>query len=204
MSLTTLDEAKARQIDPGAPSPQKRLEAMAKLNAAGIKTRLFIMPILPGITDNPVELETLVKAAAETGVHSIAADTLRIARGLEDYFDDFLDKYYPELHPRYERLYAGGRRTLVVDAYRDALKKKVNEWRIQYGMTETRHTPEETRAELAQQASLSHYLAEAAQIATGNLTQNKSAESNPRAKTNRKTLYLSAKLPEQTAFEFGE
>ncbi len=201
MSLTTLDEAKARQIDPGAPSPRKRLEALAKLTAAGIKTRLFIMPILPGITDNPVELEELVKAAAETGVRTIAADTLRIARGLEDYFDDFLDKYYPELHPRYERLYSGGRRTLVVDAYKEALKKKVNEWRIKYGMTETRPTPEEVQAEFERQASLGHYMAEVSEMNQGNNEENTSAIES-KAKTARKTLFLSPSLPEQTSFEF--
>lgn|GEM_PF-1722855 len=205
MSLTTLDETKARQIDPGAPSPQKRLEAMAKLTAAGLKTRLFIMPILPGITDQPTELEALVRAAAEAGIRSIAADTLRIARGLENYFDDFLDKHYPELHPRYQRLYAGGRRTLVVDAYRDALKKKVNEWREQYGLTESRPSPEEELTEMERQTSLSHYLAEVAEMSLGNNDESKATPANnPRAKTSRKTLFLAPQLPEQTAFEFGE
>src|SRR5947209_480680 len=105
MSLTTLDETKARLIDPGAPSPRKRMDALAQLSAAGIKTRLFIMPVLPGITDQPEELEQLVKAAAEIGVSSVSADSLRIARGSEEYYYEFIEKNFPELRPRYNRLY---------------------------------------------------------------------------------------------------
>ena len=133
MSLTTLDEAKARLIDPGAPSPRKRMDALARLSAAGIKTRLFIMPVLPGITDPPDELEQLVKAAAEIGVTSVSADSLRIARGSEEYFYGFIEKNFPELRPRYNRLYANGRRSMISDAYKAALRNKMAELRAAYG-----------------------------------------------------------------------
>ncbi|HEX2912738.1 MAG TPA: radical SAM protein [Chloroflexia bacterium] len=132
MSLTTIDAQKARLIDPGAPSPQKRLEAIARLSAAGIKTRLFIMPVLPGITDDPEELEKLVKAGAEAGAHRVSADTIRIARGLEDYYFSFIEANFPELFPRYMRLFERGRRTMVSEAYKEALRKKMAELRARY------------------------------------------------------------------------
>lgn len=132
ISLATPDETKARLIDPGAPSPQKRIEALALLSQAGIKTRLFIMPVLPGITDAPDELETLVQAASRAGVSSVVADTLRLAHGLETYYYAFLEQYYPELLPRYERLYKQGKRTFAADAYRKALHTKTDELRQRY------------------------------------------------------------------------
>lgn len=154
MSLTTLDEAKARLIDPGAPAPDKRMEALARLSEAGIKTRLFIMPVLPGITDQPDELEKLVREAAAIGVSSVSADSLRIARGSEEYFYSFIDKNFPELRPRYNRLYNQGRRSMISEAYKEALRNKMTELRAKYNFPEKRlrseETPEPARAEQTQ------------------------------------------------------
>jgi DNA repair photolyase len=150
MSLTTLDEARARLIDPGAPSPRKRMDTLARLSAAGIKTRLFIMPVLPGITDQPDELEQLVQAAAEIGVTSVSADALRIARGSEEYFYEFIEKNFPGLRPRYNRLYANGRRSMISDAYKEALRNKMAELRAKYGFPEKRLRSEEKFSQTAQ------------------------------------------------------
>jgi DNA repair photolyase len=150
MSLTTLDETKARLIDPGAPSPIKRLDALARLSEAGIKTRLFIMPVLPGITDPPDELEQLVKIAAEIGVSSVSADSLRIARGTEEYFYEFIEKNFPELRPRYNRLYNNGRRSMISDAYKEALRNKMAELRSKYGFPEKRLRSEENFSQTEQ------------------------------------------------------
>jgi DNA repair photolyase len=154
ISLTTLDEAKARLIDPGAPSPRKRMETLARLSQAGIKTRLFIMPVLPGITDQPEELEYLVRAAAQAGVTSVSADALRIARGLEEYYYGFIDKNYPELRPRYNRLYRNGQRSLIAPAYKEALRNKMAELRAKYNFPEKRVLRSEERPEQATQTQL--------------------------------------------------
>lgn len=150
MSLTTLDNIKARLIDPGAPSPAKRLDTLARLSEAGIKTRLFIMPVLPGITDSPDDLEQLVKTAAEIGVNSVSADSLRIARGSEEYFYGFIDKNFPELRARYNRLYNNGRRSMISDAYKEALRNKMAELRVKYGFPEKRLRSEENFSQTEQ------------------------------------------------------
>lgn len=134
MSITTLNAEKARLIEPGTPSPQKRLAALGALNAMGIKTRLFIMPVLPGITDAPEELEELFDEATKIGVKMISTDTLRIARGLEEYYHSFIAQNFPELRPRYQRLYENGRRTFASDRYREALKRKTEELRLKYNL----------------------------------------------------------------------
>lgn len=132
ISLVTLDEEKARLLDPGAPAPAKRLEALARLNSAGLTTRLFIMPVLPGITDSPDELEGLVKAGVEAGVASVVADSLRIARGLEDYYYGFIEQYFPQLLPRYERLYHNRQHSMIISRYKQALKQKIEELQAIY------------------------------------------------------------------------
>jgi DNA repair photolyase len=168
MSITTLNETKARQIDPGAPAAHKRLEALARLTAAGLKTRLFIMPILPGISDRPDELEELVRTAAELGIKSVSIDAFRIARGSEEHFYRFLDKNYPELRPRYERIYARGRRTMAADRYREALRHKMAELRIKYNLAERAYKGEgviEVEAkEQMQQAAFTDLIEEPARL----------------------------------------
>ncbi|MDB5081818.1 MAG: hypothetical protein JWP00_3742 [Chloroflexi bacterium] len=154
MSLTTLDEAKARLIDPGAPAPRKRMDALARLSEAGIKTRLFIMPVLPGITDQPDELETLVKTAADIGVTSVSADSLRIARGLEEYYYGFIDKNFPELRPRYNRLYQNGKRSMITEAYKESLRNKMAQLREKYHFPDKRILRSEERFSQTAQAQL--------------------------------------------------
>lgn len=154
ISLTTLDEAKARLIDPGAPSPRKRMETLARLSEAGIKTRLFIMPVLPGLTDQPDELENLVREAARISVSSVSADSLRVARGSEEYFYGFIDKNFPELRPRYNRLYANGRRSMISEAYKEALRNKMAQLRAKYNFPEKRTLRSEEAPAQTEQAQL--------------------------------------------------
>src|SRR2546428_106141 len=66
-SITTLDEALARRLEPRAPRPDLRFEAMRALAAGGILTRLFIMPVLPRLTDGQTNLRALLVRAREAG-----------------------------------------------------------------------------------------------------------------------------------------
>src|SRR3989454_5933507 len=64
-SITTLDEALARRLEPRAPRPDLRFEAMRALAAGGIFTRLFIMPVLPRLTDGGTNLRARLVRARE-------------------------------------------------------------------------------------------------------------------------------------------
>ena len=65
LSLTTLDPALARRIELRAPDPQARLRTLRRLTAAGICTKVFVMPLMPGINDHREELEPRGPAGAE-------------------------------------------------------------------------------------------------------------------------------------------
>src|ERR671939_1948108 len=67
ISLITLDRALARRLEPRAPTPESRIRALQPLREAGIDAGVNCMPVLPGITDNPSDLEALVKRVAEAG-----------------------------------------------------------------------------------------------------------------------------------------
>ena len=66
----------ARILEPRAPRPDLRLEAVRQLNLAGVAAGVICAPVLPGITDAPRDLEALVEAAATAGAKSIFARTV--------------------------------------------------------------------------------------------------------------------------------
>jgi len=106
LSVPTLDEGPWRASEPHTPHPRARLEAVAKLNAAGIPTGVLIAPLLPGINDAPEQVERIIALATEAGATSIGGQTLFLHGAVREIYFDWLRSYRPDLVPRYERLYA--------------------------------------------------------------------------------------------------
>lgn len=79
VTITTFDEAKARILEPGAPSPQERLRACAVLAQRGIPVVLRMDPVIPGINDSSGEWLQLLKMAAPY-VKQVVASTLKLRR----------------------------------------------------------------------------------------------------------------------------
>jgi DNA repair photolyase len=106
MTITTTDTNLARMLEPRAPRPDLRLSAVKKLVAAGISTSVNCAPILPGITDSPKDLESVVRAAAAAGARSIAAIPLFLKPCSAKIFMPFLQEHFPNLVPLYRSRYA--------------------------------------------------------------------------------------------------
>ena len=83
ITLTTLDEETASFIEPGAPSPERRLAAMKELVGAGIKTWVFLGPIIPTINDSKEGLAELLNTIHGAGIRKIQYDRLRLKLVLE-------------------------------------------------------------------------------------------------------------------------
>jgi DNA repair photolyase len=105
LSIGTLDEDAWRKSEPGTPHPRKRIEAVAALNAAGIPTGVMMAPILPGITDRPDQLREVVEAAIDAGATHVSPIMLHLRPVVKEEFMPWLAENYPDLVPRYERLY---------------------------------------------------------------------------------------------------
>jgi DNA repair photolyase len=110
LSVPTLEEKAWRASEPHTPHPRARLEAVAKLNAAGIPTGILIAPLLPGINDAPEQVEEIIALATDAGAVSIGGQTLFLHGAVREIYFDWLRSYRPDLVPRYERLYARGGR----------------------------------------------------------------------------------------------
>lgn len=107
LSITTVDPALARRLEPRAPRPDLRFDAMRALADAGVATRLFVMPILPLLTDGEANLRSLLVAARDAGAVGAESNVLFLRPGTRETFLQFLAIDFPRLVPEYQRLYRG-------------------------------------------------------------------------------------------------
>jgi DNA repair photolyase len=108
LSLITLDRELARRLEPRAPTPDARLRAIERLAAAGIDVGVNIMPILPGITDDPAALEALIARVSTTGASHVNAGSLRLRSDARLRYLPFIETEFPHLAGRYRATYAAG------------------------------------------------------------------------------------------------
>jgi DNA repair photolyase len=98
LSVTTLDPALQRALEPRASAPRLRLEAIAALAAAGVPTGVMIGPVIPGLTDH--EIPAILEAAARSGASSASHILLRLPFGVKELFADWLERRLPERKAR--------------------------------------------------------------------------------------------------------
>lgn len=93
ISVTTLDSKIARKMEPRAAAPQRRLQAIERLNAAGVPCGVFAAPMIPFLTD--AELEKILEAGHANGARSAGYTLLRLPYELKELFKDWLAVHYP-------------------------------------------------------------------------------------------------------------
>jgi DNA repair photolyase len=156
VSLITLDRALARRIEPRAPTPESRLRAVRRLAEAGIDVGVNVMPVLPGITDDPHGLEALVREVAHAGARHLAAGALRLQPAARDRYLPWVHDAFPDLAARYRSTYA--RSPHAGERYRDGLRERVATLCERYGIgtrvyDSARHKANADRAEAARAAT---------------------------------------------------
>src|SRR5579862_8238923 len=132
LTITTLNADLARILEPRAPRPDLRLEAMSKLNQAGVDAGVICAPVLPGITDSPRDLEALVRATAEAGGKHVFANSLFLKPCSAAVFLPFLEKEFPQLVESYQKRYKD--RAFLPESYRKPLSQLMKRLRQKYGI----------------------------------------------------------------------
>lgn len=132
LTITTLDTNLARILEPRAPRPDLRLEAMRKLNEAGVAAGVICAPVLPGITDSPRDLENLARAVAQAGGKYIYANPLFLKPCSAAIFLPFLEQEFPALVESYRQRY--GERAFVSASYRKRISQLFGKLRAKYGI----------------------------------------------------------------------
>jgi len=130
ITITTLDVELARILEPRAPRPDLRVEAVRKLNEAGISTGVSCSPVIPGITDSPQQLDGLVKAVADAGAQHIFANPLFLKPCSAAVFMPFLEKQFPHLSESYKKRYA--EHAYLPKAYQERISQLIRKLRNKY------------------------------------------------------------------------
>ncbi|HEX2030805.1 MAG TPA: Rv2578c family radical SAM protein [Actinomycetota bacterium] len=132
-SVGTVDRHLWRAVEAGTPSPLKRLDAVRKLNEAGIPCGVLMAPILPFLSDDDEHVEATVRAIAEAGATHVAPIVLHLRKGgSREWWMAWLEEHRPDLVPKYRELY--GDRAYAPKAYQNQVAERVAALAARYGI----------------------------------------------------------------------
>jgi DNA repair photolyase len=135
-SVPTLDPDILARTEPGTAPPRQRLRALSALVAAGIEASVGMAPILPGLSDRPELLADVVKAARDAGATSIWTNVLYLRPGTREHFLGHLATDWPDLVPRYKRLYRD--RAYLGKADTEPIRREVADLRHRFEIADRR------------------------------------------------------------------
>jgi DNA repair photolyase len=125
LSIGTLDEEVWRLTEPGTPNPRLRVEAVRRLNEAGVGCGVLVAPVLPGLSDQEEQLTAVVEACVEAGARSISAMYLHLRPGVREHWFEWMGSSLPsrvaEYRDRYARAYVPAAAQRELSARVDAL-----------------------------------------------------------------------------------
>ncbi|MBL8782831.1 MAG: PA0069 family radical SAM protein [Alphaproteobacteria bacterium] len=93
ISVTTLDRKLARSMEPRAPTPERRIDAIRELSAAGVPTAVMAAPMIPALNDH--EMEAILERAYEAGARQAGYVALRLPLEIKDLFREWLENEQP-------------------------------------------------------------------------------------------------------------
>jgi len=131
MTITTVDTQLARSLEPRAPRPDLRLEALRRLIEAGVQVGVICAPVVPGITDTRANLEAVVRATAEAGGRYVYANPLFLKPCSAAIFLPFLEMEFPHLVQDYRKRYES--RAFLPNSYRKQISELMAGLRKKYG-----------------------------------------------------------------------
>jgi DNA repair photolyase len=137
VTITTLDVNLARILEPRAPRPDLRLDAVRTLVQAGLRVGISCSPVVPGITDSPADLEALIRASAEAGAEYVFANPLFLKPCSAAIFLPFLGQNFPHLADNYRQRYQD--RAFLPPVYAKRLSQLIARLREKYKLTRAHH-----------------------------------------------------------------
>lgn len=105
-SFSSVDDEISAIFEPGVPSPSDRLKTLVFFKNEGIACGMFLLPVIPFVTDTPELMEETIRKASEVGLDFIIFGGMTLKEGRQkDYFFKILKKHYPKLIVEYENVY---------------------------------------------------------------------------------------------------
>jgi DNA repair photolyase len=142
LTITTPRRGLARLLEPLAPRPDLRFAAVRALRDAGISAGVFVMPVLPWLTDREEDLERLASAARDAGAEWFCASVLFLMPSSRKQFFPFVDAKFPRLSRRYHEWY--DRSGYASETYHREIKERFAALRKKYGLASRPMEPEQS------------------------------------------------------------
>jgi DNA repair photolyase len=127
-----VDEQVWRSVEPGTPSPRRRLEVCAALNEAGIRCGVLMAPVLPFLTDSDAQIDATVRAVAASGATYVSPIPLHLRSGAREWWQAWLRREHPDLLGRYAELF--GERAYAPKAYQAGVTARVRAAAARHGV----------------------------------------------------------------------
>ena len=139
MSIAVYDDDLQQSIEPGTPTTKARLATVTAVREHGLDCSVFLMPIIPYLTDTRAHLDEALRQAKEAGATSVLYSALHLKPGVKEWFYLWLGQEHPELLPQYRRMY--GRGTYAPQEYRRWLAGRIKPLIRAHGLERGREDP---------------------------------------------------------------
>jgi len=107
-SFSSVNDEISKIFEPYVPPPSERLKTLAYFKREGLSTGMFLLPVIPFITDTPEMIEETLRKAREVGVDFIIFGGMTLKEGRQkDYFVNIIKERYPQLVTNYTQIYQG-------------------------------------------------------------------------------------------------
>ncbi len=134
-SFSSADDEISAIFEPGVPPPSERLETIKMFKEEGISCGMYLMPVIPFITDTREKIEETVRKACEAGIDFIIFSGMTLKEGRQkDYFFDVLKNHYSELIVDYHNIYRGDKWGSATGCYYDSMNLMFNTIATAYKM----------------------------------------------------------------------
>jgi DNA repair photolyase len=108
MSIAIYDDELQQSVEPGTPTAKARLATVRAVREAGLNCSVFLMPILPFLTDTVAHLDEALRQVSEAGATSVLYSSMYLKPGTREWFMQWLEREHPQLVDRYEEFYGNG------------------------------------------------------------------------------------------------
>lgn len=139
MSIAIYDDELQQSIEPGTPTAKARLATVTAVRERGLDCSIFLMPILPWLTDSKEHLDLALGQAKAAGASSVLYTALHLKPGVKQWFGFWLEREHPELVERYRHLY--GDRSYAPKEYRRWLAERIRPLMRKHGLERGREDP---------------------------------------------------------------
>jgi DNA repair photolyase len=139
MSIAIYDHDLQQSVEPGTPSTKARLATITAIRERGLNCSIFMMPILPFLTDTKAHLDDAMRQAADAGATGVLYSALYLKPGVKDWYLQWLEGERPDLVPKYRELYKRG--AYAPKEYRQWLAARIHPLMRAHGLEHRREDP---------------------------------------------------------------